>query len=623
MSGIIGIVHLDKSPVDRQQLERMTQFMAFRGPDAQDIWIHNHVGFGHTMLRTTDESLREHQPFSLDGQIWIVADARVDGRADLIRELTSGGCSDLKVATDIDLILHAYKVWGEDCVKHLLGDFSFAIWDERKEGLFCARDHLGVKPFYYARMGTRLIFSNTLNCIRLHPAVSDELNELAIADYLLLGSNQDPAATFFLDVQRLPPGHFLTWRDGTSRKIRYWTVPIDAPIRYKCPEDYVDHFADLLHLTINDRLRTNHVATFMSGGIDSTAMAAAAVRLLNKDFCDSRLRAYAIVYDRLIRDEERHYSGLAAKALGIPIRYLVADDNRLIGRWDQLQFNTPEPIDDPLSLALSFYVFREISSNSRVALYGEGPDNLLTFECRPYVFDLIKKLRVKRLISDASSYVLVQGQLTSLPRIFRRLKRLFTNHRAKSSSLEERSFPLWLRQDFISRIGLSERLEQINRPSARTHPIRPRAYDSITSPLWQSVFESSDPGVTSFPVEVRLPYIDIRMVRYLLAVPPIPWCCRKYLLRCFLKGLVPEEVRLRPKAPLSGYPIIELLHRGNARWIDQFELNSDLTKYIKRGINPNVSAKQISDELWMSLRLINLNYWMKNKACLNFMRKQE
>jgi asparagine synthase (glutamine-hydrolysing) len=130
MSGIVGIVHFDGAPVDRHRLGQMTASMAFRGPDAQEIWIEGNVGFGHALLKTTDESEHEHRPCTLDGRIWIVADARVDARRDLVPELKAHGHEDLSPdATDVELILRAYLTWGNDCVEHLLGDFAFAIWD--------------------------------------------------------------------------------------------------------------------------------------------------------------------------------------------------------------------------------------------------------------------------------------------------------------------------------------------------------------------------------------------------------------------------------------------------------------------------------------------------------------
>src|SRR5207245_9552075 len=135
---------------------------------------------------------RESQPFPLAGQMWIVADARVDAQAELIRELAARGEHVDKGVTDVELLLRAYGTWGEECVEHLLGDFAFAVWDGPRRRLFCARDHLGVKPLYYAHIGQSVVFSNTLDCVRLHPGVSTKLNDSALADFLLFGLNLEP-----------------------------------------------------------------------------------------------------------------------------------------------------------------------------------------------------------------------------------------------------------------------------------------------------------------------------------------------------------------------------------------------------------------------------------------------
>ncbi|HET8564164.1 MAG TPA: asparagine synthase-related protein, partial [Candidatus Binatia bacterium] len=347
VSGIAGIINLDSKPVDQQLLRRMTGFMAYRGPDAQEVWVDGNVGFGHTMLRTTQESHDEKQPCSLDGKVWITADARIDDRPGLIQKLEAGQPGDLRSATDVELILHAYHEWGEDCIKHLLGDFAFAIWDGRTQRLFCARDHFGVKLFYYTYSGSCFVFSNTLNCLRLHPAVSDELNEQTIADFLLFYYNPNLATTAFTNIERLPPGHHLTCSQEALRIERYWSLPTDGHIiRYKRAGDYIDHFRELLSKAVGDRLRTDRVAVWMSGGLDSTTLAATACEPRDKRSVD--IRAYCMVYDRLVPDGERYYSGLVAKSLGIPIQYLVADNYTLFDRWDDPELHRPEPVEEPL-----------------------------------------------------------------------------------------------------------------------------------------------------------------------------------------------------------------------------------------------------------------------------------
>ena len=325
MSGIVCILNLDGQPVDRDLLQTMTNCMTYRGPHAQHYRQLGQVGMGHTLLRTTFESEWENQPSSLDGKSWIVADVCVDDRQTLKDQLRASGLTALDTLTDEQLILHAYTVWGCACVEHLLGDFAFVIWDGESRRLFCARDHFGVKPLYYTRLAKSLVVSNTLNCIRLHPQVSGALNEAAIGDFLLFGQNQDLATTVYQAIKRLPPAHTLTWTGDTLVIQRYWELPLDEPLHYAKPSDYVERFQELFSAAVADRLRMRDIGVAMSGGMDSTSVAAMAKRLLDDSSAVSNLNAHCIVYDSLIPDQERYWSGLAANYLKIPIRYLNAD----------------------------------------------------------------------------------------------------------------------------------------------------------------------------------------------------------------------------------------------------------------------------------------------------------
>ncbi len=156
--------------MERALLQSLVDFLSYCGPDSRECWTDGSIGLGHAMLRTTRESLGERQPASLDGRFWIAADARLDGRAEFIAELQRSGRLVRPNAPDSELILHAYARWGTPCLEHLKGDFSFAIWDARNKRLFCARDHFGIRPFYYVQLGDLFLFSNTLN-----PVVRAEL----------------------------------------------------------------------------------------------------------------------------------------------------------------------------------------------------------------------------------------------------------------------------------------------------------------------------------------------------------------------------------------------------------------------------------------------------------------
>ncbi len=150
--------------------------------------------------------------------------------------------------------------------------------------------------------------------------MSDRLNDLAIADFLLFDLNQDPATTSFADIQRIPPAHAATWSAAGMQLRRYWTLPIDEPIYFRRDDDYVDRFKELLDQAVDDRLRTKKIGVFMSGGLDSPTLAATACKILRSRSADSEVRAFTTVIDGF-DGNERHYAGMVAEHLGIPIHF--------------------------------------------------------------------------------------------------------------------------------------------------------------------------------------------------------------------------------------------------------------------------------------------------------------
>jgi asparagine synthase (glutamine-hydrolysing) len=600
MSGIVGILHLDGAPIDRRLLGRMTDFMAFRGPDAQEIWVDGNVGFGHTLLKTTDESERERQPFTLDGRVWIVADARVDARSELIAKLKAHGHDDLSPgATDVELLLRVYQVWDEDCVEHLLGDFAFALWDGPHKRFFCARDHLGVKPLFYAHLGQKLIFSNTLDCIRQHPAVSDRLNDLAIADFLMFELNQDKATTTFGDIQRVPPAHSATCSEGGLGLRRYWTLPIDEPVYFRRHDDYIDRFGELLSAAVGDRLRTDHVGIFMSGGLDSPTLAATANRLLRGRFDNPAVCAFTIAYDGY--DEERHYAGLVASQLGIPIKFHGWNCDTFDPDWHRSPFHTPEPVSYPARLNSDFVHMRQIAAYSRVALFGEGPDNALRYEWRPFLSYLARQGRFGRLSYDVCRHALLHRRIPLLPTIPRILKRRLSGEK------ETIFFPDWFNRELEDRLQLHARWDRVRVEPASPHAVRPVGHSSFDIPLWQAIFETYDPAFTRSALEVRYPFIDLRLLRYLLAVPAMPWCRSKYMIRRAMRGLLPEAVLRRPKAPLVHDPWTEHLQRCA---LPPLAADGGLKQYV----DVDRARASVGDQtcFWVDFRPRALSYWLQN-----------
>lgn len=497
--------------------------------------------------------------------LWLKANARLDGREELIRKLAVKDS-----LTDDELILAAYEAWGEACVKHLLGDFAFAIWDERKQRLFCARDHFGVKPFFFTHTADSFNFSSVLN--ELRPTVSDTLNEIAIGDYLLFGVNQDQSTTTFKHIQRLAPGHTLTVTNNNVKINRYWTPSLpENEVRFRDNASYVERFRELLERAVSDRLRTDRVAISMSGGLDSPSLAAIARK-------HSEVAAFSVVYDELIPDEERHYSTLAAQHLNIPITHVNADRYTLFdaqaGKLDQ-----PEPFLISALTGQFNDLLRLCAGFSNVALTGYDGDAFM-HEPQPR-FQL--RARIRRLLRRTDQHGF---------------------------------FPEWVDDEFAARTNLRERWRDFwTNPVNPEHPDnllkkRPAATRSLRANIWTSLFEGYDPGSTGLHLDIRHPFLDLRLIEYVLAIPGKPWCVNKHILREAMKDQLPASVLNRRKTGLAGDPALQLVRRASVRWLDSFEVSPQLRAFVNLNRRRAIADEVTPDARWASLRVFALNYWL-------------
>lgn len=599
-------MHGDSAPIDRALLQSLTDFLLFRGPDGSDVCIDGAVGMGHALLRTTRESKNERQPGSLEGRYRIVADTRLDAREELITELQRAERNVCLNMPDCELILHAYAVWGTSCVDHLRGDFSFALWDASCQQLFCARDHFGIKPFYYASNGSHLMISNTLNCVRGHPTVADELNNAAVGDFLLFGLNCDNATTIFHDIQRLPPAHVLTLSAGRLQVRCYWMPPTDGRIRYSKPQEYVENFQSIFEKAVADRLRTDRVAILLSGGLDSSSIAAVAKEVSGRNAAGTEIRGYTHVYEFLIPDTEKDFAGEIGVFLRIPLNFIAMDKFELYERWEDPELSRPEPVDTPFLSAI-FDTYRNISTHCRVLLSGEGSDNLMDFQMRPYLRDLRRHTEWRRVFMDVAKYLWLRpfpwrGIRTRLLRIL-------------GKDPFEPVFPQWLAPEFIRRMHLADRWkEQAKLPELwRAHPIHPRGHGSLSLPQWTLLFEQEDPGVTGYPVETRYPFLDLRVVNFLLAIPPFPWFFNKALLREAMAGRLPERVRMRPKTPLQDDPARARIQLDGAARLEEIPISPELHQYVDRAALVVPHADMNQEQLSTCLRPYNLNIWLQSQ----------
>jgi asparagine synthase (glutamine-hydrolysing) len=600
MSGIVGIFHRDAAPVESEQVVAMTAFMGYRGPDGMDAFAADNVGFGHTLLRSTDVLPNDRQPAPL-GRFWITADVRLDRRSELAEKLSKAN-NGLVVSdvSDAMLILHAYAVWGGDCVDHLRGDFSFGIWDTAAKTLFCARDHLGIKPFYYADLGNVFLFSNTLNCLREHPLVTADLNEAAIGDFLLFGLNYDKATTTFRDIQRLPPAHSLVVSKDKLEIKSYWQMPTGGRIRYAQPQEYLERFAELLRSAVEDRLRTGKVGIFLSGGLDSGALAAAAKEIASSRGGVPILSSYTVGYDSLIRDDERVYANKVASYLDIPNKYMPLDHVQLFENWGHARYRFPEPNDNPLSSG-GLNLFDAIAADCRAALYGEGADNLMYFQMWPYIKELRRTREWGRLVTETAWFLWVR------PLPWRGVAQRIQSAFAKASG--NTGIPRWIAPEFAKRARLEERWAECSNLSfpPEQHLVRPKAHASMLMPHWTKMFENNDPGVTHATVEVRYPFVDLRLVEYLLAIPVFPWAYKKGLSLKSMAGKLPREILLRPKTPLSGDPAVAKFRLSTNDWMSRAKLDGRVCEFVdSRGLV--YSFDRIQRE---QVRPFCLNLWLK------------
>jgi asparagine synthase (glutamine-hydrolysing) len=359
----------------------------------------------------------------------------------------------------------------------------------------------------------------------------------------------------------------------------------------------VEHFAHLLRQAVGDRLRCRSVGVMMSGGLDSTTIAATVRRCLERSAAPYDLRAYTTVCDRVVPDPERRFAQLAADALAIPIHYRVVEDYQLFERWDKPELRRPEPEGDPL-LALHFDQLNDVAVNGRVLLTGYGADPAVRLPMR-YAVDLVRRGQIGRLTTEVARYVV---HCRRLPRV------RLAQHARRWLGLERRAMeaaPVWL--------GPTVRARAVQAPSPpRTvHPTRPDAYELLTSTQWPLLFESFDPGLTGVPVEVRHPFFDVRVVEYLLAMPPMPWCFDKTIVRLAMRGVLPDAIRLRPKTVAAGDPVQAMLRSADADWIDRFDAVPALARFVDRALVPPVRQQDDANAVWTNLRPLCLNLWLQ------------
>jgi asparagine synthase (glutamine-hydrolysing) len=573
MSGFCGAVDFTGAPIEPGILLKMAAVS--RGLGAHGAFSGRTRGgmLCHLSFNATPRSLTEQQIIrTADEAIWLVADVRLDNRPELISQLAAHDLLREDEPSDAAVLLAAYSLWGTTCPKYLLGDFAFVVWDDRKRRLFFARDPLGIKPLHYARIGSLVCFGSEAQQVLQHPMVPRRLDQQTIADYLG-EAREDPERTFFLDVRRLPPAHSMVCTVDGERKERHWSIDPERKISYRDEREYGTHFLEIFQRAVGDRLvdSSGPVGIAMSGGLDSTSVAAAARRQIAADDPSATLFCCSFVFPTLRQCDERPYIETAAGALGLDVEFVDAEKFWLLS--DETAYR-PQ-LETPLLAWES--LFREMTRHARargarILLTGHGGDDLMAGSMLVYA-DRLRQGDLGVLV-ETFSYAATQGTSgwRSLYRYFgqpllpasidRTLRRVF----GKST---KSSIPDWLDPEFVRSSGLEKRLSYQPARHARGAAWQ-ELHDEFTHFCsWDQAVQWYSRNACPLGIEVRHPFLDRRLAEFVLAIPPGVRSkpgCYKPLLRRAMEGLLPEAIRNRQdKTALNAFLALSLRHKAREK----------------------------------------------------------
>ncbi|HVM74749.1 MAG TPA: asparagine synthase-related protein [Candidatus Saccharimonadales bacterium] len=605
MSGYFGMARLDGKPVDRKLLEHVAQRLAFRGPDGISIWNNAVCGGCFTCMDTHSAPQSRQQPVIFGERYFLWGDVRLDGQADLRAQLGDANLVFPTSETSEELLLRAWNRWGEEALARVIGDFSFALWDAQAESLVCARDFVGPRPFYYSEAGNALYFGNTLNVFHHVPDVSRELDEQFIGDFLMEGYSLDSARTAFRDIRRLPAGHLLKfWKDGVAVR-RFRKLPVEDALEFSDERSYIEAYLERLRESISDRLPRHTVSLYLSGGLDSSSVCAVVSEVASARGQKEKLKAFTLGWEPIIPDPEPALAALTARQLGIAHQTLSEPEVTLFENANSPEWQSPEP-DQEYFFARAKRQSQVIAAHSNVVLSGDGGDDVLSGQSWPYLVHLWHQHDWKKIAGDFGGYLWRNQRVPPLRAGLRGKLRSFLR-----PTDEYAGYPRWLNADFEARLHLRERWrERAHNAAGGEHPLHPQAYRALHGGYWSSVLETEDAGWNGVLLEHRAPLLDLRMLRFMLRLPPVPWCMDKELVRRAMAHRLPDAVVHRPKTPLGHDPLARCTLPSG--WPGA--LPRELGKRIETFVNWDEWCETLSERedplSWLSLRPISLSLWL-------------
>lgn len=580
MCGIAGIVDCGGRPVDISLLKSMTDSVAHRGPDGEGYVLISQnpleapifvsevstpgmrktpsrysIGFGHRRLSILDTSLLGRQPMaSEDEKVWITYNGEVYNSLELRSELMEAGWQ-FRSTTDTEVVLAAYQRWGVSCLHRLNGMFAFAIWDRVRQQLFCARDRMGMKPFYYRLSGGRFTFASEIKALLRDPECSVKPNASSVYDFLAYGLQDHSAETFFEGINQLRPGHYLWFDQGKLSVKSWWTVDEVMHNPHRHEEEYVREFRNLLEDAVRIHLRSDRaVGSCLSGGLDSSTIVCLAHAILHEGKASrtswalsSGLHSFTACFEDPDCDERPYLRAAVAQA--------HSQSHEIYPKGRDLFDLLPKVVwhqDEPFSGAsyLSQWAVMQAASEHgvKVLLDGQGGDELLC-GYPGYWGSYLGELALSGQWGTAFREL---RQLWAIGQpihetVYANFAKTVLSTRVISQVRSIlKGTHTWMSPDFAYRN--KDRAHILGYPNNMESPLSAHIAAYLSTHSLPALLHHEDRSSMAFSIEARLPFLDARVVEFLMRIPHsyrMRNGVAKAILRDAMKGVLPEEIRNR------------------------------------------------------------------------------
>ncbi len=545
MCGIAGIYNFNYKPASLELLEKMTEIQKHRGPDDEGHYTNDEIGLGHRRLSIIDLSFDGHQPMcNEDETIWIVFNGEIYNYIDLTSDLKSKGHT-FKSKTDTEVIIHAYEEYGIDCLHRFNGMFAFAIWDDRKKRLFCARDRMGIKPFYYYSDDEKFHFASEIKAIIADESIRRKPNDQIIYEYLRHGKLDHTENTFFDGIKQLMPAHYIIIENSNAKIHKYWDLDVSNFSKDADDQESAEQFLELFKDSVKKRLRSDvPLGTCLSGGLDSSSI----VCLLN-DLLPDKLKQKT--FSSCFEDEkydERRFIKYVLEKTDTESNFVFPRGDDLFDEILDLIWHQEEPFGGT-SIYAQWNVMRLSKEHGvKVLLDGQGADELLAgyhFYFGSYYADLLKNLQILTLMGEMKyfAHLYSYSELSKIIKIMMR----FIIPGSISTPLRSLLYtPKWLDRDFVK--SHSKTITHPHSKPMYKKQLDEELYQRLTSTSLPALLRYEDKNSMAFSIESRVPFLDYRLIEFISSLPSsqkIKNGVTKVVLRNAMKGVLPEEVRTR------------------------------------------------------------------------------